>query len=521
MSANGMVATTHPLVAISALSVLQAGGNAADAAAAAGFAMNVMEPFNSGLGGDMFALVWWAKDRQVYSLNGSGPAPAAASIDELRQRGVYHAIPETGMLPVTVPGAVDGIASLLERFGTMTLSRVLEPAIGYAERGYPVPEKMADQWQMGEALLGSTPEAAAQYLIDGKAPRAGQVMRLPHLARTLRVLGEGGRDAFYNGPIAEAIVRYSETHGGLLSLPDLAGYRAEWTEPICTEYRGARLYECPPNGQGIIALEALNLLEGFDLSSSGFGSVDTLHLQIEALRLAFADAFAYVADPRTGRVPTSEMLSADFIRQRLRRLDPHRARPNPPPHSFRDNDTVYVTVVDKDRNAVSFISSLYLSFGSGLVAGDTGIFLQDRGACFSMEPGHPNALAPGKRPFQTIIPPLATRDDSLWLCFGVVGGFMQPQGHVQLMSNLVDYGMGVQTALDAPRSRLMPDGSVTLEHTHDPAVWAGLEARGHSLTPGIAHPRTFGGAQIIAVDPDSGALLGGSDPRKDGCAVGF
>lgn len=517
VSTNGMVATTHPLVATTALSVLQRGGNAADAAAAGAWAMSVMEPFNSGLGGDAFALVWSAREKRVYALNASGPAPAAATIVEMRTRGFQKAMPETGMLPVTVPGAVDGIASLLQRFGSMSLKETLQPAIRYAEEGYPVPEVMAAQWQASESLLASNPHAATQYLIAGKAPRAGQVIRLQELGRTMRLLAEEGRDAFYRGAIAEAIVRYSDTHGGLLSLADFKDYGAEWTEPIFTDYGGVRLYECPPNGQGVIALEALNLLRDYDLRSLGFGTIDSIHLQIEALRLAFTDAFAHVADPRHVSVPTLRMLSREHAQAQRLTIDRNRTDPRP----LSPSDTVYLTVVDKERNAVSYISSLYLSFGSGVVAGDTGIFLQDRGACFSLDPEHPNALAPGKRPYQTIIPALATRDDALWLSFGLVGGFMQPQGHVQLLCNLVDFGFGVQTTLDAPRFRIELDGSLTLESTHEAALRAGLAARGHTVTPGVAKPTTFGGGQIIAIDPESGVLVGGSEPRKDGCAVGF
>ena len=514
---NGMVATTHPLVAVAALSMLQRGGNAADAAAAGAWAMSVMEPFNSGLGGDAFALVWSARERRVHALNASGPAPAAATVTEMRRRGFDKTMPETGLLPVTVPGAVDGVASLLERFGSMSLKETLEPAIRYAENGYPVPEVMARQWKASETQLASTPDAAAQYLIGGHAPRTGQLVRLPKLGRTLRLLAEGGRDVFYRGAIADAIVRYSETHDGLLSRADFEGYRAEWTDPIWTDYRGIRLYECPPNGQGVVALEALNVLQDYDMAALGFGSVDSVHLQIEALRVAFADGFAYVADPRHVPVPTARMVSREHAQERRSTITRNQADARP----LAPADTVYLTVVDKDRNAVSYISSLYLSFGSGVVAGDTGIFLQDRGACFSLDPNHPNALAPGKRPYQTIIPAMATRNDSLWLSFGVVGGFMQPQGHVQLLGNMVDHSFGPQTALDAPRFRLELNGDVTVESTHEPSLWTGLSQRGHTITAGVAKPITFGGGQIIAIDPESGALVGGSEPRKDGCAVGF
>ena len=520
-AANGMLATTHPLAAVAGLSVLQSGGNAADAAVAAAFTLNVVEPFNNGLGGDMFALVWSAHDKQVHALNGSGPAPAAATITELQRRGIEGRMPETGLMPVTVPGAVGGLSSLLQHHGSLPLPELLRPAIRYADEGFPVPEVMARQWHNGAALLASTPEAAAQYLFGGKAPRAGQIVCLPKLAETLRVLSRDGLDAFYRGPIAESVVNYCEQHNGLITREDLANYEPEWVKPISTEYRGVRIYECPPNGQGIVTLEALNILEGYDLATFGGESADVRHVQIEALRHAFADGLAYVADPACVPVPVEAMLSKEYAASRRDTIDLRRAQPSPLPGTFTGDDTIYLTVVDKDRNAVSLISSLYFSFGSGVVAGDTGILLQNRGACFSLDTAHPNALAPGKRAYQTIIPALATRADELWLSFGLVGGYMQPQGHVQLINNLVDFNMDVQAALDAPRFRLQLDGTVTLESGNDPGIVSELKTRGHMLTPGVAESLTFGGGQIIAIDPESGALLGGSEPRKDGCAIGF
>ena len=520
-AANGMLATTHPLAAVAGLSVLQSGGNAADAAVAAAFTLNVVEPFNNGLGGDMFALVWLAREKQVQALNASGPAPAAATIAEMQRRGVKSTMSETGLLPVTVPGAVGGLSSLLQRHGTMPLSALLRPAIRYASEGFPVPEVMARQWQAGQALLASTPEAAAQYLFGGEAPQAGQIVCLPQLAETLKMLASEGPDSFYRGPIGAAISKYCEQHDGLLTAADLARYRPEWVEPISTEYRGVRIYECPPNGQGIVTLEALNILEGYDLASFGEESADLRHIQIEALRNAFADGLAYVADPACVPVPVEAMLSKEYAASRRDTIELRRAQSSPLPGTFTGDDTIYLTVVDKDHNAVSLISSLYFSFGSGVAAGDTGILLQNRGACFSLDTAHPNALAPGKRAYQTIIPALATRNDELWLSFGLVGGYMQPQGHVQLINNLVDFDMDVQATLDAPRFRLQPDASVTMESGHDPDVVSELVARGHTLSPGVADSLTFGGGQIIAIDPESGALLGGSEPRKDGCAIGF
>ncbi|GIW00480.1 gamma-glutamyltransferase [Roseiflexus sp.] len=521
MTHRGVVATSQPLAAQAGLRMLLAGGSAADAVVAAAAALNVVEPMSTGIGGDAFALIYDAQSRTVHALNGSGRAPAALSRETFTARGLTG-IPLTGMLPVTVPGAVDAWVELLAAYGRLPLSQVLAPAIDYAENGFPVSEIIARGWKLAEPKLAAHPDTARTYLPQGRAPRAGELFRQPGLARSLRLIAEGGRDAFYRGAIAAAIAATSARDGGALTLEDLAAHRSTWETPISVTYRGYTVYECPPNGQGITALIALNILEGFDMAALPPASPEALHLQIEALRLAFADAAAYVADPAHVHVPTDRLLSAAHASARRAQIDPQRAMPSVHVGALPGgHDTVYVTAVDADGNAVSFINSLYMGFGSGVVAGDTGICLQNRGAGFVLDPNHPNCVAPGKRPYHTIIPCMVTRGDRLWASFGVMGGFMQPQGHVQMLVNMIDFGMNPQEALDAPRFELidpyLSQDAVALEH--DPAIAAALTARGHHVVDrqGMFG---FGGGQIIVVD-DAGVRHAGSDPRKDGCAVAY
>lgn len=518
---RGVVATSQPLAAQAGLRMLLAGGSAADAVVAAAAVLNVVEPMSTGIGGDAFALVYDARSRTVRGLNGSGRAPAGLTREVFSSRG-HTSIPIAGMLPVTVPGAVDAWAELLAAHGKLSLAQVLAPAIEYAEQGFPVSEIIARGWKMAEAKLAAHADAARTYLPEGRAPRAGEIFRQPGLARSFRQIAEGGRDAFYRGPIAEAIAATAARDGGVLSAADLAAHGSTWVTPISVNYRGYTVYEIPPNGQGITALMALNILNGFDLAGFAPASAEALHLQIEALRLAFADAAAYVADPDHATVPVEWMLSTERATARRALIDPHRAlaavQPMPLPGG---HDTIYATAVDADGNAVSFINSLYMGFGSGVVAGDTGICLQNRGAGFVLDPAHPNCVAPGKRPYHTIIPCMVTHGDRLWSSFGVMGGFMQPQGHVQMLVNMIDFGMNPQEALDAPRFELVEpylrQDAVTLEH--DPAVAAELAARGHVIADrqGMFG---FGGGQIIVVD-DAGVRHAGSEPRKDGCAVAY
>jgi gamma-glutamyltranspeptidase / glutathione hydrolase len=529
MARNGLIATSQPLASAAGLRVLQQGGNAIDAAVTAAAVLSVVEPTMNGVGGDLFAIVYDAKTKTVRGLNASGRAPAAATIDEFRKRKLDD-IPYRGVLSLSVPGVVDGWHELLSKHGTLTLARALEPAIGYARDGFAVSEIIAHQWKAQEKTLAQDPAAAATFLPGGHAPATGDVFRNPNLAKTLDTIARGGRDAFYKGPIAEAIGADIKKRNGLLALSDLASQRADWLAPISTTYRGYQVLELPPNTQGIVALEMLNILEGFDVKALGHNSAAYLHLVVEAKRIAFADRAAWLGD--LSSVPPAaieKMLSKDYASERRREIDPNRAAkdysaltlpgstPGRVPPAEAKGDTIYLTAADRDGNVVSLIQSIYEAFGSGIVAGDTGIALHNRGSLFSLQPGHPNALAPGKRPFHTLVPAMVMKDNRPWLSFGVMGGDMQPQGHVQVLLNLIDFGMNVQEAGEAARFRHSGAG-LALESLISAEARAGLESRGHRLITGFD---MFGGFQGILIDPRTGVLLGGSDPRKDGQAVGY
>jgi gamma-glutamyltranspeptidase / glutathione hydrolase len=516
---HGMVASSQPLASQTGLEVLKRGGNAVDAAIAMAAVLNVTEPMMTGIGGDMFALVYWSKTGELKGLNASGRAPRALNLDHFAQRGI-KAMPDTGMEPITVPGAFDGWVTLLEKYGTMKLADLLGPAIGYADDGFPVMEKAAADWADSVAKLKKTPAASSNYLVEGRSPRAGEIFRQKNFARTLRTLARGGRDAFYKGEIAHAIADYCQKNGGFLSMQDLAEHKSEWVEPIATDYRGYKVYECPPNGQGVTALLALNILEGFDLAAMNTRPDLYYHTLIEAMKLAFADRNKYIADPAFAKVPVAQLLSKDYAASRRALINPDRAIELPEPGVVAGHsDTTYFTVVDKDRNAVSFINSLYESFGSGIVAGDTGIVLHDRGAGFSLDPAHANRLEPGKRPFHTIIPSMVFKDGRLFMSFGVMGGAIQPQGHVQVLTNFIDLGMSLQQAIEAPRFRYVAGNRVLFEDAMTEPIIKSLVARGHqrATEPGAS----MGGGQAIMIDPASGTLMGASDPRKDGMALGY
>ena len=523
---RGAVATTSPLAAQIGLRVLQEGGHAVDAAVATSAALGVVEPHNTGIGGDLFALVWDEGRREVSALNASGRAGAGASIEDLRRRG-FARMPAEGEgagASVTVPGTVDGWTLLLERFGRMRLPELLAPAIELALDGFVLSEVIAAAWRDAEPRLRRLP-SGSELLLEGRAPRFGEVMRLPTLGATLQAIAEGGRDVFYAGPLALRAAEYVQRHGGFLSGSDFAGHRSSWDEAITTEYRGTTVWECPPNGQGLAALMALDIAEGFDLPAMAPQGADRYHHLIESMRLAFADALRYVADPQHTRVPVRALLDKAYAARRRASIDPGRAMPvadyGAPGAA---GDTVYLAVVDGEGNACSLINSLYEDFGSGLVVPGTGMVLQNRGANFSLDPGHPNALASGKRPYHTIIPALATRGGELWLCFGVMGGFQQPQGHLQVVSNLVDFGMDPQQALDALRFHVDVTGSgeVALEAGVSPDVASALEARGHRVRIVDGYARTlFGGGQVIARNPRNCALIAGSEPRSDGAAAAW
>lgn len=520
---NGAVATSQPLAAQAGLRMLLAGGNAVDAALAAAATLNVVEPSSTGMGGDAFALVYWAKDRRVYALNASGRSAYAATLDHYLARGLTT-IPDRDILAVTVPGATAGWADLAARFGRLGLDRALQPAIDYAERGYPLSERIAAGWGRVADVLAVDRETARVFLPGGAPPRAGQKFANPDLARSLRLLAEQGPDVFYRGELAQALVATSDSHGGLLTLQDMADHTSTWVEPIHTEYRGHRVWECPPNGQGIAVLMALNILQGYDLQGMGFDSTDALHLKMEAVKLGMTDAARYVADPEVVDLPTRELLSDAYAQTRRNEIDLERAialpQPGAPP---RHSDTIYLTVVDGEGNACSFINSLCTGFGAAITVQGAGILLQNRGASFRLDAEHPNCLAPHKRPYHTIIPAMVTRqdaggDDILAICFGVMGGFMQPQGQVQVLTNILDHGMNPQQALDAPRFAHQSGNLFHLEPYYAPHVYAELRARGHEIPEVEGY---FGGGQVIMVDPESGALLAGAEPRNDGAAVAF
>jgi gamma-glutamyltranspeptidase/glutathione hydrolase len=523
MSRQGMVAASQPLATQAGVSMLEQGGNAVDAAIAAAAALNVVEPMMTGIGGDVFALIYLGQSRELMALNASGRSPRAADIARLRSLG-FDRMPETGIQAVTIPGTVDGWSTLLERYGTMSLSQVLAPAIALAENGFPVTEVVAYWWGMLRAKLQADANAARTYLPGGRAPKPGEVFAQPDLAETFRKIARGGRDVFYRGEIGEAIAACSRENGGLITVEDLRDHTSTWVTPISTGYRGYDVYQCPPNGQGLVTLLALNILEAYDLRSLGHNSPEYLHFLLEALKLAFVDASWYVADPDFIDIPLEGLLSQAYAEQRRQLIDPDKVLPGVEvgvPEA--EGDTVYLATADNQGNTVSFINSLYQGFGSGIVVGGTGICLQNRGGLFSLEPDHPNRLEPGKRPYNTIIPALVLKDGAPFLTFGVMGGFMQPQGQVQVLLNIVEFGMGVQTALDAPRFRYYQvNNTCALEPAFPPDVLKALAARGHRIIElDDPYSQQFGGGQAILVHPESKALIGGSDPRKDGCAIGL
>ena len=518
---HGMVATSQPLASMAGLRMLTNGGNAIDAAVATAAALNVVEPMSTGVGGDLFSLIWIAKEKRVVALNASGRAPSAAAIEDVIKAG-HTSIPNTSAYAVSVPGTVNGWDTILREYGTMPLSEVLKPAIQYAEEGFPVSDIVAYQWQRDVEKLQLHP-SGNELLLNGRAPNEGDVFFMPNLAKVLRGIAEGGPDAFYKGPMAEKIAAYIQELGGWMTTQDLANDAPDWDQPISTDYHGVTCWECPPNGQGLIALIAMNIVEGMDIKGMGSQSVEAYHHEIEALRLAFADGMQYIADPRTDYVPIDELLSKSYAEDRRGLINKDHAMAAadfgkiPAIH-----DTVYLSAVDEEGNGCSFINSLFAGFGSGLVVPGTGIALQNRAALFSLNPDHPNALAPNKRPFHTIIPAMATKGDELWLSYGVMGGFMQAQGHMQVISNMVDFDMGPQQAIDALRFSVGLEGGVTLEEEIDPSIVKGLEAKGHTVGIREGYSRvTMGGAQIIERNAETGVLTGASEPRKSGSAVGW
>ncbi len=516
LARNGMVATSQPLATAAGLRILQQGGNAIDAAIAAAAVLNVVEPHMTGIGGDAFAIVYWSKTGELTGLNASGRAPAAMTLDYMKKKG-YSSMPDSGPDAITVPGAFDGWFSLHQKFGKLKLSDVMAPAIEYAEQGFPVSEIISNQWQATAGRLMRDEWAKKTFLPDGHPLQQGEIFYNRNLAATFRKLAAGGRDAFYKGEIAEKIVKAIRDKGGVMAMEDLAGHKSEWVKPISVNYKGYDLYELPPNGQGMAALQMLNILEGFDLKNIGHNSAEYLHLLVEAKKLAFADRARYIADPEFAKIPIEKLLSKPYAAERRKLIDRERAQAEYEPGNAEQTDTIYLTVVDKDHNAVSFINSIFDLFGSGIVAGDTGIMLHNRGAGFSLNPASWNRVEGRKRPFHTIIPAFVMKDGRPFWSFGVMGGDNQPQAHAQVFLNMIEFGMNVQESGEAARFR-HTGGRLGLESAIGADVRRLLAIKGHTVVNMID---SYGGYQGILIDGKTGALMGGSDPRKDGCAMGW
>jgi gamma-glutamyltranspeptidase/glutathione hydrolase len=535
LARHGMAATSQPLATQVALDVLKQGGSAVDAAIAANAMLCLVEPTGCGLGGDLFAIVWDAEKEELAGLNGSGRSPQGLRLEELRKLCPDGKIPPLGPLPVSVPGCVDGWFTLHGRYGTLPMADVLAPAIRYAREGFPVSELIAYYLRLSIPRLSRYPGFEEQFSLgppgEPRGPETGEIFRNPNLADTLEKLAEGGRDAFYAGDVARTIDAYMREHGGHLRYEDLAAHRSEWVEPVSVDYRGYEVWELPPNGQGIAALQMLNVLEGYDLAKLGRESADYVHFFVEAKKLAFEDRARFYADPDFCDVPLERLLSKEYAAERRKLIDPERAAPryDAGKAELDEGDTIYLTVADAAGNMVSLIQSNYRGMGSGMAPPGLGFVLQDRGELFDLEPGRPNTYAPGKRPFHTIIPCFVTKDGRPWMSFGVMGGATQPQGHVQILVNMIDFGLNGQEAGDAPRilhegssqptgERMEDGGVVSLEHAWSDGVRAELLRRGHHLGYSKGN---FGGFQGIRRDAETGVYFGASESRKDGHAAGY
>ena len=535
---HAMAATSHPLATQIALDVMKQGGTAMDAAIAANAALGLMEPTGNGIGGDLFAIVWDPKTKKLHGYNGSGRSPKSLTLEYFKQQGITD-IPAHGPLPVSVPGAVDGWFALHDRFGKLPMRDVLAPTIRYARDGHPVHQTIAYYWERSVPRLSKFPGFTEQFTVAGRAPRTGEMWKNPYLADTLQKIADGGRDAFYKGDIARTIDTYFKANGGFLSYEDMAAHHGEWVEPVSTNYRGYDVWELPPNGQGIAALQMLNVLEGYDFSKIPFGSPEHVHLLVEAKKLAFADRARWYADPAFQPAPVARLISKPYARERARLISPDKVlREVQPgtPKELEEGDTIYLTVADKDGMMVSLIQSNYRGMGSGMAPTGLGFILQDRGEMFVLNgcegaTPHPNCYAPGKRPFQTIIPAFITRNGQPWVSFGVMGGAMQPQGHVQIVMNLVDFGMTLQEAGDAPRiqhdgstepvgsATAMRDGGVVqLESGFPYETVRALMDKGHHIEWALG---PYGGYQAIKRDSEAGVYYGASESRKDGQAAGY
>lgn len=525
---NGMAATSHPLATQVAIEILKAGGTAVDAAIAANAILGLMEPTGCGIGGDLFAIVWDAKTQRLHGLNASGRSPKSLTIDYFKENNLTK-IPSYGALPVTVPGAVDGWFELHKKFGKLPMKKILDPAIGYARSGFPVTELIAYYMERSVRILGQYPNFKETYMPNGKMPAKGEIFKNPDLANTYERIAKGGRDAFYKGDIAKTIASYIKEQGGFLSYDDFAAHQSEWVNPVSTNYRGYDVWELPPNGQGIAALQILNILEAYDIASMGFGSAEYLHHFIEAKKIAYEDRAHHYADMQVANVPLERLISKEYAAERRQLLNPNRAARSYEPGSMDTPSTIYLTVADKDGNMVSLIQSNYRGMGSGMTPWGLGFVLQDRGEGFNLEEGFLNTYAPGKRPFHTIIPGFITKDGKPYISFGVMGGGMQPQGHVQIVVNMIDFGMNLQEAGDAPRvqhigsseptgEKMRDGGTVLLESGIDWETIRALIGKGHKIQWDLGG---YGGYQAIMWDEVNGVFYGASESRKDGHAAGW
>jgi len=528
---HGMACTSQPLATQAAIDILKQGGSAVDAAIAANAVLGVVEPMSCGIGGDLFAIVWDSKTKKLHGLNASGRSPASLKREYFLEQNLKH-IPTNGPLPVSVAGCVDGWFELHGKFGKLPIERVLAPAIAYANEGYPVTEVIAEDWQKSVGSMQKQPGFKETYMPNGRAPHKGEIFVNRNLGHTLEIIALKGRDGYYKGEVAEAIGAFMKKHGGFVSAQDLAEHKSDWVEPVSTNYRGYDVWELPPNGQGIAVLQMLNILEGYDIKSLGFGSAEYSHLFIEAKKLAFEDRAKFYADPAFSKIPVKQLISKKYAESRRKLINLKKAAKayeagNP---ALNEGDTIYLTTADSEGNMVSLIQSNYRGFGSGMVPDGLGFVLQNRGEMFTLEEGQPNTYAPKKRPFHTIIPAFVTRNGQPWMSFGVMGGAMQPQGHVQIIVNLIDFGMDLQDAGDAPRiqhvgsseptGELMKDGGlVYLEFGFPEETERGLLNLGHKL--GRTTAGSFGGYQAIRFDPTNRVYFGASESRKDGHAAGY
>ena len=525
---NGMVATSHPLATQVGIDILKKGGNAIDAAIASNAAIGLMEPTGNGIGGDLFAIIWIEKEKKLYGLNASGRSPKNLTLEYFKKNNMSK-IPAYGPLPISVPGCVDGWFEMHDKFGEITIQEVLDPAIKYAEDGFPVTELVAYYMEVADKNFNKYPNFKETYYVNESTPKKGEIFKNPDLANTFKLIAKKGRKGFYEGKVAQTISEFVIEQGGFLSFEDLENHSSEWIEPVSTNYRGYDIWELPPNGQGIAALQILNLLEKFDIKSMGFGSAEYIHYFTEAKKIAFADRAKYYADMEFNNIPVDYLISKEYADKRRSEINPTQAAKKVSAGEIENGDTIYLTTADSQGNMVSLIQSNYRGMGSGMVPPGLGFMLQDRGELFSLEENHFNVYAPEKRPFHTIIPAFITKDNEPYVSFGLMGGAMQPQGHAQIVINLIDFGMNLQEAGDAPRIRHVSDqqptggnmlqgGELSLESGFDYKEIRKLQKYGHKVIFSLG---SFGGYQAIMFDKESGVYYGASESRKDGSAIGY